>query len=368
MPYRKKLNTARFAVRCVKKYIRKKALLFFAFAAVLASKILPVRRIIRILYKKRYHLLFHISGKCNYNCIYCYADYEKERFTFEKWSDIAWNFYSFGVRDIGILGGEPLLFPKIDKFIIRLREIGYGKIYLYTNGSRLNGEMLKFLAKNNVSLFVKFEINPFVYKELASSPNADLDIVRENILQAYECGCEVFTFTVIHKKNYISLKEIVKASFEIGAYPVFERYIPNGASGFLTLSDGEYRKALKSLEDIFKNISCFGLDILNVKNLTFCGCYDNILSISIDGNIYPCPYSNKYLLGNVEDMSPKEIADRYKALKKGIWIDDRLYRRCYTYEKIGGNGSVYENAYLEKLFYIMANFYTISEARRICSV
>lgn len=92
---------------------------------------------------KKSKIEFYITNVCNYNCDNCnrlnnyyfsghdvWKDYEH---VYQKWSSL------IDFEEITILGGEPLLNPSLDQWIIGIRNFWpNATINLLTNGSRLN--------------------------------------------------------------------------------------------------------------------------------------------------------------------------------------------------------------------------------------
>ncbi len=91
-------------------------------------------------------LVFYTTPNCNFNprCMYCSPKWPeiKSELSFENIEIIAKRLRANGVRYVVISGGEPLLYPKLNK-ILRLFFNENYKIYLMSNGSLISEDFLK---------------------------------------------------------------------------------------------------------------------------------------------------------------------------------------------------------------------------------
>lgn len=75
---------------------------------------------------------WQITSRCNRSCGYCYGPSKGDDLPLENLKMIVDILISQGVRQIGITGGEPLLYPKIEELIGYIKSHGIS-IYLSTN-------------------------------------------------------------------------------------------------------------------------------------------------------------------------------------------------------------------------------------------
>ncbi|MFI5360710.1 MAG: radical SAM protein [Elusimicrobiota bacterium] len=84
----------------------------------------------------------HLGTRCNNLCVFCMSSMnrdEKEDWARpEKVRAELRHFYGQGCRAAGFLGGEPTVYPHIVESIAYAREIGYERISICTNGTRLS--------------------------------------------------------------------------------------------------------------------------------------------------------------------------------------------------------------------------------------
>ena len=114
-----------------------------------------------------------MTAACNYACTYCVPDGKKlqaisAELDGEEMAKLVELFVdAAGVTRLRITGGEPLISPKFDEFLMAVSQIGLEDIALTTNGQFLSKKMSVIrragLPRINVSLdtldSMKFQIN-----------------------------------------------------------------------------------------------------------------------------------------------------------------------------------------------------------------
>ena len=84
----------------------------------------------------------HLGTLCNNLCVFCMSSMNRDGH--EPWAapervrEELRHFRAEGCRSAGFLGGEPTVYPHIVESIAYAREIGYERISLCTNGTRLS--------------------------------------------------------------------------------------------------------------------------------------------------------------------------------------------------------------------------------------
>jgi MoaA/NifB/PqqE/SkfB family radical SAM enzyme len=110
-----------------------------------------------------------LTNKCNRNCFYCInsqTDKTLELDIFPAFVKIKNCVEKYGIKEVVILGGEPLLHPRLFDFIKMLKTLGLRKIGLTTNGDFLNQGMITDLAKSGID-FINISIDNFSVRKLS---------------------------------------------------------------------------------------------------------------------------------------------------------------------------------------------------------
>jgi len=101
-----------------------------------------------------------LTYDCNNRCKWCYAspsNFKKDLMDFEKIKKYLKLMKSLGIKPLGLLGGEPTLYPKLFDVIKLAKEFSF-KVTLYTNGRKLSDEHFVKKLKELGLDFVNFSL------------------------------------------------------------------------------------------------------------------------------------------------------------------------------------------------------------------
>jgi cyclic pyranopterin phosphate synthase len=155
-------------------------------------------------------LRLNLLDACNMRCLYCMPIDQK----FKKInsllspieiSNIVANLKRFGIEEVRLTGGEPLLHPKFKSIVKELSQLGLKKLGLTTNAILLN-ENLGFLKENGVSsINISFDsLNPASFEFITKTDQ--FEEVKAAILKAKAMGFNVKLNTVMLKN--INFEEV----------------------------------------------------------------------------------------------------------------------------------------------------------------
>ena len=298
-----------------------------------------------------------ITHGCNLQCIHCSADAGiklKDEMTYEEIKDFIDEIYEWGVMNITIAGGEPLLRTDcldILKYAISKRGM---MVTLVTNGLLLTQEMIRDIAENCKGLQLVISLD---------APNQQMyDVIRKGNHGTFE--------EVIEKIKMIALNEIsysvsyVVTKLNIGSF--FDTYMSLNKLGidkltvikFIPVGRGEQNRSILELDkevwekfvlylteekksgnyknlalsvacpnDLYIPLMKVGyseqdvekiwnyvspLKIDSYKEFRELGCHAGItnLSVSANGNVYPCAVGVSYeemICGNIREGKIKDI-------------------------------------------------------------
>ncbi|MFA4906504.1 MAG: radical SAM/SPASM domain-containing protein [Candidatus Margulisiibacteriota bacterium] len=139
-------------------------------------------------------LLFEISNICNHKCVFCaYKDMSRPKGVVDPqlFRNIVTQAYSLGVREIGLhSGAEPFVCKELEEHIEYCHKIGFGYIYLSTNGSLATKERIVNVIKAGLHS-IKFSLNAGtreIYKTVHGKDH-------------FEKVCELILFTSEYRKK-----------------------------------------------------------------------------------------------------------------------------------------------------------------------
>ena len=153
-----------------------------------------------------------LTTECNYKCKYCFTEGEKDKekrfLDIEDLKKILLISKEFGITNIKLTGGEPLLYPDIEELLKYIREIQIPYVDMTTNISCLNKKNIDMLNKYNVNALT-LSLNTLdekKYKYLSDFENYDIVIKNLNSVIATFNGklrinCIIFDYGY-KKKDY----------------------------------------------------------------------------------------------------------------------------------------------------------------------
>ncbi|MGP3702542.1 MAG: radical SAM protein [Candidatus Bathyarchaeota archaeon] len=201
-------------------------------------------------------IIWLVTGKCNFNCRYCYASRFRglNELDTAECLRIVREAGKLEVDHISFTGGEPLLRKDIFSLIEEARK---SNIYvtLVTNGSTVNEEVAKILAKNDVLAYLSIDGLKSFHENIRG--NGSWRFVENAINLFRRFNVKFATVTALNKENYLEVNSILDFSVKTGAsYHCFIPVMPFGKAGWSDVLDRD--EILKFLSLL--NETCNKLD------------------------------------------------------------------------------------------------------------
>jgi len=275
--------------------------------------------------------LIDLTKACNMSCTYCFRDLDAhcERVADDQLSRICnsliayWNAHPHIHLSIQAWGGEPLLELSSIVEIRRIfNEAGlHPKITVESNGTLITPEAAQALCNNNIEMGISIDGNALVHdlQRPLVDGQASLHLVERGISNLREAGCDDFgTITVVTKNTVAHLHEILQFFTEKLHLCRIKMNLmrKNEQNSDLAVSleeiDSYVEVLISHLYDLYRqrislveqNISQRLSNLLFRPNNNICNAYGchggyRMLSIDIDGHVYPCELSDypNYCLG-----------------------------------------------------------------------
>lgn len=284
-------------------------------------------------------MCLHIAHDCNLRCKYCFAstgDFGQGRLLMsEEVGKKAIDFLleNSGTRhnlELDFFGGEPLMNFDVVKEVVkyaRSKEKEYNKNFRFTittNGMLLDDDKIEFIDKemSNVVLSIdgRKEVNDRIRVRVDGSgcydrimPNFKRMVEKRGDKEYYIRG----TFTKYNKDFCEDVKHFVDEGFEqISVEPVVcdPKYPYALTEEDLPEVFAEYEKLANYIIDTrksgkFFNFFHFMIDLEQgpcaIKRLRGCGCGNEYVAVTPDGDIYPCHQfvgQEEWKLGDLDSM------------------------------------------------------------------
>ena len=255
---------------------------------------------------------------CNFNCSHCYVKAPnselKDRLTLETVRELAQQFDELNAWEVGIQGGEPLLFPDLED-LIRCLDVNRFYVCVITNGYLMTDDTAKKLADLGVDR-VAVSIDGFNQKEHDTLRKKKGSYAK--CLHALECvkkaGMTAAINTVIGHYNVWSEQFVPFVQFaqENGYQIVMNPATPTGNwinnhEIMLTEEDSEYLLQLRKQYPVLMRDSW---DFTDTERKGVWGDPSgNLFFITSNGDILPHPYVF-ISLGNVTDTPINEAVKK----------------------------------------------------------
>ena len=252
---------------------------------------------------------FHVTSKCNLNCIGCYSYEENRNMTNDlplpSVKKILTNIKNAGISHLVISGGEPMLRSDITEILLfAKRECGFEKVTLISNGTvpheRYRG-VLKYVDEISISIEGYDETSSFIR-------NGSIEAVLETIRFLSENHAPVNMIVTLHKRNLEHIPDYIRLSHELSVPFTFSILtIPHGQEcNGCELEEGDYLRIGNALEKMpLPLLDVPFTDSLGCKRS--CGVGNTVISVASDANVYPCHMlqDDTYCMGNAleEDIS-----------------------------------------------------------------
>ncbi|HOV26938.1 MAG TPA: radical SAM protein [Pseudobacteroides sp.] len=321
------------------------------------------------------HFSMYVTDKCNQKCLHCAANTKHYRpeLPIEKWIEIIENLEGSlrrqGRRGVYIwFGGEPTCRDDIRELIKYCGDKGYNQS-LITNGVLFDDEFAKYCADNGMShVFVSIDsADPEKSDRMRGIKNS-LDYAKKAIQSAVKYGLFTCCSTTVMKLNIDELQQIKDLVESLKAQPYFRAIVKQknaalnwdevglNSEGYKKLYDFKYANAIEKIRngkagalpayEVFEMVpfleqTCNDAELTAIEwgvGCQACRCFSGI---DVNGDIFPCGYPSKLILGNALRDSFEDIMN--SQLFKDIRDKKRIGKcaTCHHIDLCGGGCRVH---------------------------
>lgn len=293
------------------------------------------------------------SQLCNFRCPYCYLDARpQDELSSDEIRDLILQGRDLGVRRIIILGGEPMIYPRILEKIHFIRSHGMD-VEIFTNGSNMTAENAVELALLNVKVVLKMNtLDPDIQNKLCGLDSAHRIIhdAFEHLKQAgYGPGGKPMAVSsVICSENIAELPDMWRRLRNQQIDPYFEMITPQGAAvenDWLDVTPSEAKELFDEINRIDREE--FGRDWEAQPPLVGDICLRHQFSCYVNafGDVMPCVGVN-LPVGNIRKNKLAEILRDSEVIQNLRNYRSTLKGPCATCEKnetcYGCRGAAYQ--------------------------
>ena len=237
-------------------------------------------------------LWLEITGRCNLECVHCYADSGPKgelygSMSMADWLTVIDDAAAAGCRALQFIGGEPTVHPHLDTFILHASALGFELIEVYTNATALTERRLDFFQANGVSVAASFySSDAGLHETITKGPGSFAKTVS-GIAGAVRKGLPV-RVGLIQMAGINDHDRDATVDFLHGL-------------GVTTIGEDRVRDVGRGAK---RNVDS-GSDAYYGS---LCGqCWKGSLCVTPDGSTYPCVFSRGSCVGNVRQTRLADI-------------------------------------------------------------
>lgn len=259
------------------------------------------------LFLKLRMLWLEITNACNEHCGHCYNDSGPERskdwkLPKEKWFEILREGRELGASEVQFIGGEPTLEPWLIEGLKEAYDLGYEKIELYTNGTKLDEDLLECLKNYQIHVAVSIYSFKSVTHDQITNLAGSHDRTMKNVQRLKLANIPLRLAVVSMPKN------------------------KNEAEKTIGILKGQ---GFKNVD--IDNVRAFGRAMAITKREPkleeLCGqCWNGTFCITPQGEVSPCIMSRNLKIGDVNKQSLKDILFSRESFREKKKIYDLVWK------------------------------------------
>lgn len=284
-------------------------------------------------------LLLIITDNCNMACTYCYGRFglnrkenQMTKDTVRKTIDLC---HKLNIKQVAFFGGEPLLNFKviveaIEYSRLKKLDINFG---MTTNGTLVTEEIADYLKKNNVRVSVsidgpedihnisrRYKDNTSTYNDVLNGISILKDREILDILEITHSMCHPPTLRKIIKDTCKLWSRVTCTCVEGQKDAPFHSEIVRGDrlkvfynEMFDLMVEEKLEKSSQYTSGVFELFDAL-VSSYKINRPYFCSGIMNRVTVSPNGNMYPCPetISGEYCFGTVQDPVTPEQFDQIR--------------------------------------------------------
>ena len=287
-----------------------------------------------------------LTSRCNERCVHCYIPHELKLkdISSELYYDVLKQLSKMGVLYVTLSGGEPMLHPNFVEFLLAAKKYDF-YVNVLSNLTLINDEIIGALKEGNVtSVQVSlYSMDPERHDAITTrkgsfekTKNAILRLIENDIPVHVSCPTmkgnkddygEVLAWCSEHKircqTDYIMMAEYNHDTANLANRLSIEetaKVIEDIING-----DEDYQRAIsyRGFEEVCKS-TCFNPD------RRLCGVGISSCAMVSNGNVYPCPGWQDYIIGNLTKNTLEEIWASSQKIQylRGLTMKDLGNGKC----------------------------------------
>lgn len=295
-----------------------------------------------------------ITSGCNERCIHCYIPNKKKdkhiNLSYGAFCKLVDEFAEMGGLQIVLSGGEVFLHPDLFSMIEYCREKDL-RISILSNLTKLREGDIERLKKVNLASIQTslYSLNPENH-DYITRIKGSCEKTKAAIEMLIKADIPVQISCPAMKANYKDYGEVIQYARQRGCKVQTDLILM--AQSDLNTENLSNRMSLEEAEYVIKDILRYDEDYKNVLlnnneaedneyihselflNQPLCGAGSDDISITANGDVYPCAGWQKMVVGNIHKQSLKDIWNNSEELKRIRAITQKDFPQCLDCEAL----------------------------------
>ena len=289
------------------------------------------------LFAKKPHLTsfqIELTSKCNERCIHCYIPHDFKLHDIKPglFFNVLEQLRKMGVLSLTLSGGEPMLHPNFSSFLRAAKSFDFN-VCILSNLTLLNDEIVAAMKEGNAAS-VQVSLYSMIpeHHDAITTVKGSFEKTKKAILTLIDNDIPLHVSCPVMKANKNDYLDVMKwchehkvrsqtdyimmAEFNHDTSNLANRLSVDEVGNVIRsilLEDIDYQKAILSADFIENcNKACFD------PERRLCGVGSSSCCMVANGNVYPCPGWQEYVLGNLNNDSLENIwnnSDKIKYLR-----------------------------------------------------
>lgn len=259
----------------------------------------------------------HVTNRCNMACKGCYS-YTNNRNdsidpTYDELAHSLRVLAKIGISQLVVSGGEPFLRDDLPALVAYANDVGIQSVNVLTNGTLCAPSALELLSDCVDVISVLFN-NTGDWVRSPFGNDCRVNQIKQAVKRIAEAGIRPHILFTLHAENIGDVPEMLEFGKQSGATVGFSLLSGKREMlGELFPTDDQLRFLARVIHEVgeWEDISTISPDISewSLRACKQCGAGITTLSISAEGNVYPCHtlHYPEYCCGNAFLDSAKDI-------------------------------------------------------------
>lgn len=265
-------------------------------------------------------LWLEITDVCNQKCLHCYAEsgpMQKTLMTLEFAKEVILQGRKEGFHKIQFTGGEPFLHLNLWEMLEFAHSLSYPEIEVYTNLTLVTESDLQRMCRLNIKIATSLlGQNAEVHDTCTQTPGS-FDRWYRGIKRSQALGLTYRIGVVRMKQNEEVMAEIEKFLRVEQLLNPDELFNPDDVR---PTGRGNYVEVL-STKPLDYELYITVNPVFFYQSQRYNPCWRGEIVVTTDGNVYPCVFSRKLLVGNLHSESLTTVLSLLKETYWKITLD-----------------------------------------------